>query len=506
MSEQYPARLPKINFFKLNSPAINIKRFPVLKQSTDLTYGHIPQQIIKLSVPIMGTSFIQMAYSMIDMIWLGRVGSDAVAAVGAATFFTWLGISLMLITRTGAEVGVSQSLGSGDNKRAISFAQQSLTGALVLAILYGILTYIFAPGLIGFFKLTNTDVNHNAVSYLRIISAGSLLYYSNPTFSGVFNGAGNSKLPFRINSIGLMLNIVADPLLIFGVGPIPQMGSDGAAYATVASQGLVLLLFIIRIKKGKSPLKKASILSGLDLPYMRKIFKLGLPVAMQSILFAIFAMILARIVGRWGALPIAVQSVGAQIEALSWMTASGFATALGAFVGQNFGAAKWERIYKGFLITVGLSSVVGFIVGILFVGFGQQVFGIFIPEPDAIQMGGKYLEILGYSQIFMCMEIATSGAFNGIGRTMPPSIIGITLTGMRIPLALVLALGTSLGLLGVWWSLSLTSILKGIILFVWFYRLATKHPDNLAMQGRPLQFIRLIPNRIRQQFLGIKTK
>ncbi|WP_199898520.1 MATE family efflux transporter [Prolixibacter bellariivorans] len=208
-----------------------------MKQSTDLTYGHIPQQIIKLSVPIMGTSFIQMAYSMIDMIWLGRVGSDAVAAVGAATFFTWLGISLMLITRTGAEVGVSQSLGSGDNKRAISFAQQSLTGALVLAILYGILTYIFAPGLIGFFKLTNTDVNHNAVSYLRIISAGSLLYYSNPTFSGVFNGAGNSKLPFRINSIGLMLNIVADPLLIFGVGPIPQMGSDGAAMQPLPHRG-----------------------------------------------------------------------------------------------------------------------------------------------------------------------------------------------------------------------------------------------------------------------------
>lgn len=477
-----------------------------MKQSTDLTYGHIPQQIIKLSVPIMGTSFIQMAYSMIDMIWLGRVGSDAVAAVGAATFFTWLGISLMLITRTGAEVGVSQALGAGDNKRAIIFAQQSLTGALILAVLYGILTYIFAPSLIGFFNLTNTGVNHAAISYLRIISAGSLLFYSNPTFSGVFNGAGNSKLPFRINSVGLLLNIVADPVLIFGIGPVPQLGSDGAAYATVASQGLVLLLFILRIRRGKSPLKKASMLSGLNIPYVRKIFKLGLPVAMQSILFAIFAMILARIVGRWGALPIAVQSVGAQIEALSWMTASGFATALGAFTGQNFGAGKWERIYKGFLVTVGISSLIGLAVTILFVGFGRQVFSIFIPEPEAIKLGSQYLKILGYSQIFMCLEIATSGAFNGIGRTMPPSIIGTTLTGMRVPIAFLLALGTSLGVLGVWWSLSITSILKGIILFIWFYRVVTKHPENIAVQGHPLQFIRLIPNRIRQQFLGTNTK
>jgi Na+-driven multidrug efflux pump len=247
-------------------------------------------------------------------------------------------------------------------------------------------------------------------------------------------------------------------------------------------------------------------LSQLNLPYMRKIFKLGMPVAMQSILFAIFAMILARIVGRWGALPIAVQSVGAQIEALSWMTASGFATALGAFVGQNYGAGKWDRIYKGFLITVGISSIIGLAVTILFVGFGRQVFSIFIPEPEAIKLGSEYLKILGYSQIFMCLEIATSGAFNGIGRTMPPSIIGTTLTGMRIPIALVLALGTSLGMLGVWWSLSITSVLKGIILFIWFYRVVTKHPDNFAVQENPLQYIRLIPNRIRQQFLGTKTK
>jgi putative MATE family efflux protein len=454
-----------------------IKKFDLL-ETKKLTQGSIPGQLIRLSLPIMGTSFVQMSYNLINMIWLGKVGSDSVAAVGIASFFTWLGVSIMLIARIGAEVGVSQSLGANDQGKTRKFAGNAVTLVILLSIAYGFLTYLWAPQLISFFNIENRNVSDAAVSYLRIIAFGSIFYYTNPTFSGIFNGAGISKLPFRLNATGLVFNLILDPFLIFGIGPFPKMGSDGAAIATIISQGIVFLLFINKFKKTNSLLQQKWIISRLDWQYVRKIFILGTPVAMHSILFASIGIVLARIIGNYGALPIAVQSIGAQIEALSWMTAGGFATALGVFTGQNFGAGNWNRIFKGFWITIAISGTVGIIVTFCFIFFGKTIFSVFLSEPEAIKLGIQYLMILGLSQAFMCIEISTGGAFNGIGRTYPPSIVGISLTAARIPLALFLTQPSMLGMSGVWWSISITSVLKGIVLFVWFNFLIRGHPKK----------------------------
>ena len=461
-------------------PNIPIIKVFDLIETKNLTKGSIPGQLIRLSLPIMGTSFVQMAYNLTDMIWLGKVGSDSVAAVGVASFFTWFGVSIMLIARIGAEIGVSQSLGSNDRVKARKFAGNAVTVVILLSIAYGFLTYLLAPQLISFFNIENRDVSGAATSYLRIIAIGSILYYSNPTFSGIFNGAGISKLPFRLNATGLIFNLVLDPILIFGIGPFPKMGSDGAGIATIISQGVVFLLFVIKFKKNNGLLEQKWIIGRPCWQYVRKIFSLGTPVAIHSILFASFAMVLARIVSKYGALPIAVQSIGAQIEALSWMTAGGFSTALGVFTGQNFGAGNWARIFKGFWITIGISGTVGILVTFCFLFFGKTIFSVFLTEPDAIALGILYLQILGISQFFMCIEITTGGAFNGIGRTYPPSIVGISLTAARIPLALFLSQPFLLGMSGVWWSISITSVLKGIVLFSWFIFLIRRHPKKLS--------------------------
>jgi len=459
-------------------PNISIIKVKGLLETKNLTEGSIPRQLIRLSLPIMGTSFVQMAYNLTDMIWLGQVGSNAVAAVGVASFFTWFGVSIMLIARIGAEIGVSQSLGANDRIKAGKFAGNAVSLVILLSVGYGLLTYLFAPHLVSFFNIENHNVSGAAASYLRIIAIGSIVYYANPTFSGIFNGAGISKLPFRLNATGLIFNLILDPVLIFGMGPFPEMGSDGAGIATIISQGIVFVLFTIKFKKNNGLLQQKWIIGRLSWQYVRKIFSLGTPVAMHSILFASFAMVLTRIISKYGALPIAVQSIGAQIEALSWMTAGGFATALGVFTGQNFGAGKWNRIFKGFWITIGLSGTIGSLVTFCFVFFGRTIFSVFLSEPEAIKLGILYLKILGFSQFFMCVEIATGGAFNGIGRTYPPSIVGITLTAARIPLALFLSQPSMLGMSGVWWSISITSVLKGMVLFSWFNFLIRHHPEE----------------------------
>ncbi|MTL68460.1 MATE family efflux transporter, partial [Turicibacter sanguinis] len=202
------------------------------------------------------------------------------------------------------------------------------------------------------------------------------------------------------------------------------------------------------------------------------------------------SMVLGRLVAAYGAVPIAVQKVGSQIESISWMTAGGFSTALGAFVGQNYGAKQFDRIQKGYQTTMLLALGLGVFATVLLVFFGEPIFSFFLPEAEAIEQGKMYLKILGYSQLFMCIEITTQGLFNGLGRTYIPSIVGIILTGARIPLAYVIGQPHVLGIDGVWWAITLSSVVKGLVLAgIYFYlskrqRLYLKQaPSTLEGEG-----------------------
>ena len=306
-----------------------------------------------------------------------------------------------------------------------------------------------------------------SLEYLIIIALGMICAFLNPQFTGIFTASGNSKTPFIVNTIGLVMNIILDPVLIFGFAGIKPLGVVGAALATVLSQLLVTLIFIYTfIKNGYN--FSFSNKKFITLKYIKNICMFGGPTAIQNCLFTFFSMLLGRIVASAGPVSIAVQKVGSQIESISWMTAGGFASALTAFIGQNYGAKKWNRVLKGYKVTLFISCLLGIFTTILLVFFGRSIFSIFINESEAIAQGIEYLKILGYSQLFMCLEITTSGAFYGVGRTVIPSIIGIIFTGLRVPLAIILFRPEILGINGVWWSISGTSIVKGIVLVLLF--------------------------------------
>lgn len=449
-----------------------------MNNEINLTEGNILNKLVKLALPIMGTSFIQMAYNLVNMIYLGRVSSNAVAAVGTAGFFTWLANALIFIPKTAAEIGISQSIGRKNVKNVKGYVKNTIQLNVMLGLVYGIAMIAFRKHLIAFFNMTDTYVVSMAEAYLLIISLGINFYFINPVFTGIFNGQGDSKTPFKINTIGIVLNMVIDPFLIFGIGPFPRMEVMGAAIGTIISQGVVTLLFIWVVKKKTNMLRDINLFEKLDMEYVKNIFKLGTPVALQNGLFCIFAMIIARLIASFGEVPIAVQKVGSQIEAISWMTAGGFSTAISAFVGQNYGAKKWDRIRKGYVTAMLAVSGIGVFATLLLVLGAKPLFALFIPDPKVIPFGVDYLRILGYSQLFMCIEISTAGAFNGIGRTIPPSFNGIVLTAARIPAAIMLSRPNLLGLNGVWWSISLSSILKGIILVLWFVMVLKKEIKN----------------------------
>ena len=439
-----------------------------MKKNVDLLKGSIAGSLTRLALPIMGTSLIQMAYNLTDMIWIGKIGSNAVAAVGAAGMYLWLASGLATIPRMGGQVKVGQALGSGKEDRAADYAKGAIQMGIVFGILFGLICLIFPKGLISFFQLNHEEVISDAQIYLIITGGGVLFNFLNLIFTGIFTAMGNSMVTFTANIIGLAVNIILDPVLIFGWGVFPRMNVAGAAAATLFAQFLVFAVYIFVICKEQYVFSKIRIFIPAKKAYIIDMVKLGTPIAAQNMLFSSISMIIARLIAGWGDAAVAVQKVGSQIESISWMTAEGFASAVNAFIAQNYGANKKDRIKKGYYTAIRLMTVWGVVTSAALIFFPQVFFQIFIQEPDVLPMGVDYLRILGVSQLFMCTEITTAGAFQGLGKTFPPAVEGVVLNLLRIPMALVLS-ATALGLNGVWWSISISSILKGIILPAWFF-------------------------------------
>ena len=440
----------------------------------NLTQGSILKVLLTLALPIMGTAFLQMAYNLVDMIWLGRVGSDAVAAAGTAGFYMWLAYAFILLTKIGAEIKVSQNLGAGNFETAKIYGTSAFQFNIFVAVLYSAGLIILRKPLIAFFNLNDSYVIEKSISYLTIIAWGTVFAFINPVITGIFNGYGDSKSPFFINTIGLAVNMVLDPLLILGWGDFKGFGVEGAAFATILSQFIVAAVFIIYVKSGRSILGRFSFSSKPDKIKIKEMVRLGFPVALQNALFTIFTMGVARIIAFWGPVAIAAQKVGSQVESISWMTSGGFQGALGAFTGQNYGAKKYDRIKKAYFLSILIMGTIGIIANLSLYFFAEDIFRVFIPTSENMSYGISYLKIISFSQIFMCVEITTGGAFNGIGKTVPPSAIGIIFNGIRIPLAMFMGIYLALGIEGVWWSLTISSVFKGVLLFAWFMYIIKK--------------------------------
>ena len=436
----------------------------------NLTKGPILNTLTKLAIPIMASYFIGTLYNITDMAWIGQLGSKAVAGVGVGGMFTWLSQGLSSIARMGGQVQVAQCIGRGDREKAHGYAQVAIQLAFYMGLIFALISLIFVHQMVGFFNLTDPEAYSAAVSYTRIACGLIVFSFLAVTLTGLYTAQGDSQTPFWANLIGLATNMILDPILILGPGPFPKLGVIGASIATVTAQFIVMGIMVLGVMRQK----KENVLKGIRLAavipgsYLKGICQIGIPSGIQDMTYCFISMILTRMVSGFGAEALATQRVGGQIESISWHTADGFSAALNAFTAQNYGAGKMDRVKKGYrasLLTVGIW---GLLVTAIFVFAPNTIARIFFHEPKAIAIAVSYLIIIGLSEAFLCVEITTIGAISGLGKTHLCSIISILFTSMRIPLAIVLG-NTSLGLDGIWWALSSTSMIKGIIFTATFF-------------------------------------
>ena len=465
----------------------------------NLTKGPILKTLTKLAIPIMASSFLGTLYNLTDMAWIGLLGSKAVAGVGVGGMYTWLSQGLASMARMGGQVQVAQHIGKGNRDEANKYAQTAVQLATLMGLVYAAIVLLFLHRLIGFFQLDDAEAIAAAFSYTRIACGLIVFSFLTFTLTGIYTAQGDSKTPFIANLIGLVINMILDPVLILGPGPLPELGVAGAAIATNISQGVSAVLCLIYIYKNVPvlcPERTQWRLSASDTAYQMRmgirlfaripmeyvsgICKIGIPTALQGMAYCVISMVLARMVSVFGAEAVAVQRVGGQIESLSWNTADGFAAALNAFVGQNYGANKMDRVKKGYRASLWTVGIWGLIITAIFVFVPKPIARIFFHEATAIEVAVDYLIIVGLSEAFMCVELMTVGALSGLGKTHLCSVISIIFTGARIPLAILLC-RTALGLNGIWCAVSSTSIVKGIIFvatFFWITRSSRILKDN----------------------------
>ena len=438
------------------------------EKQINLTEGSILKSLTGLALPIMASSFLGTVYNITDMAWIGLLGAKAVAGVGAGGMYLWLSQGLVSLARMGGQVHVAQCFGRNEKGEAQKYAAAAVQMTAVFALLFSGVCLLFTNGLIGLFQLNDAETYDAAKIYLRITCGFILFSYLNQTLTGLFTAQGDSRTPFIANLFGLITNMILDPVLILGIGLFPRIEVAGAAIATVTAQAIVFVILLVcamRSDTDKNLLKGIRPFKPERYKYYREISRIGIPTALQGTVYCMISMVLTRMVAVFGPGAVATQKMGGQIESVSWNAAEGFGTAMNAFTGQNYGAGKMERAKKGYQYSFWTVAAWGGFVMLLFLIFPEQISKVFFHEADVIQVSVSYLTVIAVCEPFMCIELMTIGALSGLGKTRICSVISILLTGARIPIALILT-RTSLGLGGIWWALTLTSVAKGIVFFL----------------------------------------
>lgn len=424
----------------------------------DLTKGNVFQVLTTLALPIMGGSLLQFAYNLIDMLWVGRLGSDAVASIGSSSFFIGLGYAINAMVVIGGGIKVAHAVGSKDETATQAYINASLVLNLILAFIYSSLLILMGKTFIAFLQLNHSSVSRNA--YLYLVCSAPMMFFGffNILFTRLLGSFGNNKEAFKISAIGIIINIILDPLLIYSF----RLGVLGAALATLIANGTMFLLFL---HKGKHLLTfKPSI--GVSMPHILDIIKLGFPMSFQRILFTFVNIILARMIGIFGSDAIAAQKIGLQIEAITYMVVGGLNGAVASFTGQNFGGRHYTRIHKGYTTALILGGGYALLTTLVFLIFPESIVKLFVTETTTIVIASHYLRIIAFSQIFSAVEMITNGLFTGIGIPKVSARISILFTLLRIPMAYSLI--PFLGVNGIWLSIALSSFFKGMVAYLYY--------------------------------------
>ncbi|WP_339865071.1 MATE family efflux transporter [uncultured Algoriphagus sp.] len=440
-----------------------------MSKKSDLSQGNLIRSLFTLAWPIIMANILQTAYQLIDTFWLGRLGANAVAAVSISFPILFLVLSLGAGLTLAGTVIVSQYKGA-DDQRMIDFsASQTVLVIFFVSAMLAVLGYVGASPLMNLVG-AGPETLDDSVKYFQVSSFGFVFLFMFFTFQSLMRGIGNVLMPMYIVLGTVLLNLVLDPLFIFGYGSVEGYGVAGAAVASIITQGLSALVGIVILFRGKKGIKIRLADMKPDFQWIKRMFELGIPASLEQSSRSAVLTVLVMLVTSFGSGVVAAYGIGARILSLVIVPAQGLAMATTTMVGQNIGASKIKKAESigNLSVKVAFFGLTG--IGLLLFVFAENLTAFFVPnDPEVIRDGATFIRIMAPSFGLLGVNQVLNGLFNGARFTQASLLISIfSLWIVRFPTAFVLSQKTTLAFEGIWWAFPISNFIAALVAFIYF--------------------------------------
>ena len=435
-----------------------------------LLEGSITRSLFLLAIPIMGANILQVAYSLVDAFWVGRLGAAAVAAVSISMPLMFVLIAAGMGFAIAGTTLIAQYTGARDHAMVDHVAAQTLITIVAISVILGALGFVLAPWLLHLMGIA-PDVYRNALSFLRVTFAGLPLMFLYAMVQALMRGVGEVRVPLYIVAGTVVINFFLDPVLIFGHFGLPALGVMGAAVATLISQLVAAAVSLSLLFRGRFGIHVHWSDFKPDLAFVKRAFLLGYPASIEQSARGLGMTVMTFLITSFGTVVTASFGVGTNVINVAIIPAMGLSMATSTLIGQNIGAgnlARAEQVARlSALITFVSLSVFGAICAVL----AEPIVAFFVPKsPEVIREGAHFIRIVSWSFGFIGLQFALLGVLRAAGEMF--QAMATTLVSqwvLQIPLAFVLAEHTAMGPDGLWWSLPLANVVTACIAGALFF-------------------------------------
>lgn len=440
-----------------------------MQKDTTLTGGKLINTLLSIAWPIIMANILQTAYQLIDTFWLGRLGANAVAAVSISFPILFLVLSLGAGLTLAGTVIISQYKGANDQKMIDFSASQTVLIIFLVSILLALLGNYSATPLMNLIG-AGPEILDDSVTYFKVSSWGFVFLFMFFVFQSLMRGIGNVLLPMYIVFGTVLLNLVLDPIFIFGFASIPGYGVAGAAVASVITQGISAVIGISILFGGKRGIKIRLSQMWPEFKWVKRMFQLGIPASLEQSSRAAAMTVMVMLVTSFGSDVVAAYGIGARILSLVIVPALGLAIATTTLVGQQIGAGNIRSAEKIGDLSVKIAFFGLTAIGILLFAFAEQLTTFFVPnDPQVIKDGALFIRIMAPSFGLLGVQQVLNGLFNGTRFTQASMLISVfSLWVVRFPLAFVLSQKTGLAFEGIWWAFPLSNLVAALVAFIYY--------------------------------------
>ncbi len=434
----------------------------------DFTSGNLNRAILLLAIPMVLEMVLESLFAVVDVMWVGRLGADAIATVGITESMLSLVFAIGLGLSLSTTAMVARRIGEQDPEGAAVAAVQAVALGLGVSLLIGVPCLLYGPRLLGLMG-ASPEIVRIGGSYTRIALGGGgvvlMLFLNN----AIFRGAGDAAIAMRLLWLSNIINLVLDPCLIFGLGPFPRLGVTGAAVSTLTGRSIGVAYQFYRLLRGTERIRVLTRQIRLNLPVLWRLIRVSLTGVLQFAIAHTSWIGLVRIVSTFGSAALAGYTIAIRILIFVILPSWGLSNAAATLVGQNLGANQPQRAEASVWRTGFYNMLFLGGIGVVFIIFAEPIIRLFTHDPVVVRLGTSCLRILSYGNIGYSYGMVMLQAFNGAGDTVTPTIVNLFgFWFLEIPLAYWLAIRAGWGTSGVFYAIVIAEAAiaaAGILLF-----------------------------------------